>query len=116
MRVWRCGVGPLNAPDVRLFRSPTVLDGSGTYRRLPHEITWTDAKKGDVILALLLDERGNGPATVKLLQFWHVIEVDDDTLDVEFNNLVGAGADGEEIYDRFVGMLGLPPGTRGQRL
>ena len=113
--IWDCWVGPANAPDVRLFRSPTVLDGSGTYERLPHEIRWTDAKKGDVILALLIDERDDIPTTVDVLQFWHVLEVDDDTLHVEVNNIVGSAADGEYVYDRFAGLLGLPPGTHGER-
>lgn len=112
--IWECWVGPTNASEVRLFRSPTVLDGSGTHYRLPHEITWTDAQKGDLILAILIDERGSIPSSVFVLQFWHVLEIEDDSLLVEVNNLVGSAADGEYIYDRFAGLLGLPPGTYGE--
>lgn len=40
--LFECTVSDLNAGDLRLFRAPTVHDGSGTYKRLPHEITLND--------------------------------------------------------------------------
>ena len=77
--IWDCWVGPDNARYVRLFGAPTVLDGSGTYKRLPHEVKWTDVRKGDVVLALMLDEEDGDTTTIDVLQFWHVLEVDEDT-------------------------------------
>lgn len=82
--------------------------------RLPHEITWGDAKKGDVILAILIQKAAGTSATIDVLQFWHVLEVKADELHVEVNNIVGSAADGEWIYDRFAGFLGLPPGKYGE--
>ena len=104
--LWRCGVGPTNAEDTRLFRAPNVLDGSDACWGSLQEISWTDAEPGDVIFALYLNERIGFPSTIPLLQFWHVLEVQDDTWLVEVNCIAGSGSDGQYVYDRMVGLLG----------
>ena len=110
--IWRLGVGPINASEVRIFRAPTALNTGRPCEQSLREINWTDAKKGDLILALCLDPQDSAPAAVHVLQFWRVLDADDDVLEVEANILVGAGADGEYIYDRIAGLLGLPLGTQ----
>jgi hypothetical protein len=82
---------------------------------MPHEIAWADVREGDIVLAVAIDESERFPATISCLQFWHVLEVEEDLLHIEVNSLVGSSADGENIYDRFAGLLGLPPGTHGER-
>lgn len=42
--------------DVILFRAPVVLDGSGTYKRLPHQIRWEHVQPGDAIIAISIDD------------------------------------------------------------
>jgi hypothetical protein len=108
-----CWVGDANAPDLRLFRAPTVHDSSGTHKRLPHEISWHDLRKDDMIVALQTEEVGPSDRVISVLQFWRVLEVRDGEARVLVNNLVGCGEDGEFVYDRLVGLVGLPPSTRG---
>jgi hypothetical protein len=114
--LFECSVGPDNADGVQLFRAPTVLDGSGTHQRLPHSITWEDMRSGDRIVAIRFVDLGNGVRVIDILQFWHVLEKGEggDTFRVEINNIVGGGGDGEFVYDRIAGLLGLPPGERRQ--
>ena len=99
---------PWRAGGVQLFRAPTVLDGNG----FPQQIGWEDIRKGDALLAVLFDDLA-GIRIILVLQFWHVIEVEDsESFRIEVNNIVGSASDGEYVYDRFAGLLGLPPGER----
>src|SRR5689334_10684980 len=97
----------------RLFRAPTVHDGSGTHKRLPHEIRWDEAQVGDVLLALLTDEMeredGGTMEVMFTLQVWRVLKVNGEELTVLVKNLVGMAADGEFVYDRLAGLVGAPP-------
>lgn len=111
-KLYECWVSPSsNATDVRLFRAPIINDGSGDYRRLPHEITWNDLSVGDVVLAIQIGEiPSKGTNVIDVLQFWHVLERRaDDEFRIRVNNLVGMAGDGEYVYDRMAGLLGLPP-------
>jgi hypothetical protein len=112
--LWKCWVGPHNTEGTKLFRAPAVLDGSGTHRRLPHQVGWGDLKVGDLVIALLIDTAGSGPEVIFVLQFWRVLEVEEerDSVRVEINNIVGSAADGEFVYDRIAGLVGAPPSVR----
>lgn len=112
--LWECWVGPHNAEETKLFRAPTVLDGSGTHRRLPHRVSWGELTVGDLVIALLSDTVPSGPKVMFILQFWRVIEVEEggDSVRVVVNNIVGSAADGEFVYDRIAGLVGAPPSTR----
>ena len=107
--LFECTVSDLNAGDLRLFRAPTVHDGSGTYKRLPHEITLNDLRADDMVVALHINERGNEKTTISNLQFWRVLEAQHGEARILVNNLVGSSGDGEYVYDRLAGMVGLPP-------
>jgi hypothetical protein len=111
--LFECVVSASNAPDVRLFRAPTVHNASGTHKRLPHEVTWDDLRQEDLILALQIEELGNGIRIVSILQFWHVLEAKDGEARVMVNNIVGSAGDGEFVYDRLAGLVGMPPSTGG---
>ena len=112
--LWDCWVGPDNTEGTKLFRAPTVLDGSGTHKRLPHRVQWGDLKVGDLVIALLTDTVASGPDVLFVLQFWRVLEVEEggDSVRVAINNIVGSAADGEYVYDRIAGLVGAPPSVR----
>ena len=109
--LFECWVSDSNAPDVHLFRAPTVLNGSGTHERLPHKVNWKDLCTGDKIIAIQIDSVGSGIEVLSILQLWHVLEVVEGEARVMVNNIVGSGGDGEYVYDRLAGLLGLPPST-----
>jgi hypothetical protein len=110
--LFECWVSGANAPNVRLFRAPTVLDGSGTHKRLPHEVTWEDLRRKDVVVALQEEVLSSGKCVIAVLQLWDVLEARNGEARVLVNNLVGSAADGEFVYDRLAGLVGRPPSTR----
>ena len=106
--LFECVVSGANAPDVRLFRAPTVYDGSGTHLRLPHGVRWEDLKKDDIVIALTTEELDDSTRIITALQFWHVLEAKDGEATVLVNNIVGSAADGASVYDRLAGLVGRP--------
>ena len=107
----KCAVGPNNVgADVLLFRAPVIRDGSGSYKRLPHQIQWEHVQIGDAIIALATHCGPAGQKIIDLLQFWNVVDQEDEvTFWVEINNIVGMAGDGEYVYNRIASMVGLPP-------
>jgi hypothetical protein len=112
--LWKSWVGPLNAEGIKMFRAPKVLDGSGSDQWLPHRVEWRDLKVGDLVIALLTKTLAADTEVMFVLQFWRVLEVADEgeSVHVEINNIVGAAADGEYVYDRIAGLVGAPPSVR----
>jgi hypothetical protein len=96
---------------VRLFRAPIVTDASGDHRRLPHEITKAELSVGDLVLAIGIGTIADGVCVIEKLEFWHVVKRLDSEYEfvVRINSLVGMGAYGDTIYDKFAAMLKLPP-------
>lgn len=109
--LFECWVSDSNAPDIHLFRAPTVLDGRGTHKRLPHKVAWRDLSPDDKIIALKIDSVGSGIEVLSILQFWHVLEVREGEARAMVNNIVGSSGDGEYVYDSLAGLLGLQPST-----
>lgn len=109
--LFECWVSDSNAPDVQLFRAPTTLDGSGTHTRLPHRVAWDDLRANDLVIALQLGDLPGSKQVVDVLQIWHVLEVSNREARVMVNNIVGSAADGEFVYDRLAGLVGVPPST-----
>ena len=107
----RCAVGPNNVgPDVLLFRAPVIRDGSGSYKRLPHQIQWEHVQVDDAIIAVSLRDGPSGQKIMDILQFWSVVDQEDEeTFWVEVNNVVGMAGDGEYVYNRIASLVGLPP-------
>lgn len=110
--LFECWVDGNTASATRLFRAPTVLDGSGTHKRLPHEVGWDDPREGDLVVAVQIEEVGPTATVIAVLQFWHVLEARDGEARVLVNNLVGSAGDAESVYDRLAGLVGMPPSTR----
>lgn len=96
---------------VRLFRVPIVMDGSGDSRRLPHEIAWEDISVGDLLIAVSIQVAAVH-SLIDILQVWHVLRRESDGFVIRMNNFVGMAGDGEYVYDRIAGLVGLPPFTR----
>ncbi len=107
----KCAVGPNNCGrDILLFRAPVVRDGSGSYKRLPHQIQWEHIQVGDAIIALSLSKGPSAQEIIDILQFWNVVgQEDEETYWVEVNNVAGMAGDGEYIYNRIAALVGLPP-------
>jgi hypothetical protein len=104
-----CTVGPMNVgEDVMLFRAPVVLDGSGTHKRLPQQVQWEHIQEGDAIFAIAIDASFDSPI-IDTLQFWRVIRKDDEeSFTVQVNNIVGMGANGQQVYEQMAILVGLP--------
>src|SRR5690349_19184492 len=109
--LFECVVSAANASDVQLFRAPTVHDGSGTHLRLPHQISWRDLKKDDIVVALLTEGLDDSTRVITTLQFWHVLDANDGEATVLVNNIVGSAGDGAFVYDRLAGLVGRPPSS-----
>ena len=88
---------------VRIFRCPSVYDRECTLQ----EIEPTDARVGDLILAIALNEHDSAPTSIPHLSICRVMQVEDDTLHVEANVIVGCGSDSQYVHDRVAGLLGL---------
>ena len=101
-------VGPNNAPDIRLYRAPTVMDGSGTHLRLPHRVQWDDLRAGDIVIALQIGDMNGNSEAVDILEFWRVISAGSGEAEVMVNHLVGF-TNGEVAYDSLAGMVGADP-------
>ena len=108
-KVW---VSPDRLPsDIILFRAPVILDGSGSYKRLPHQIQWSNLQEGDAVIAMVLGDGPSGQAILDLLQFWTVLSINDDVFEIEVNNIVGMAGDGVYVYNQIAALVGLPPET-----
>ena len=107
-----CAVGPDNCgSDILLFRAPVILDGSGSYKRLPHQVDWSHLQEGDAVIAITFHDGPSSQKVLDVLQFWNVLRRDgQDTLIVSVNNVVGMAGDGQYVYDRIAALAGLPPG------
>jgi hypothetical protein len=103
----KCGVGPDNCgSDIILFRAPVVRDGSGTYKRLPHQVDWRHLQEGDAVIG----EGPSGQQVLHVLQFWQVVlKEDDNVFTVEINNIVGMAGYGDYVYNQIAALVGLPP-------
>jgi hypothetical protein len=106
----RCTVGPDNCGDtIILFRAPVVRDGSGTYKRMPHQIQWQHLQEDDSVIAVDFHDGPSGQKVLHILQFWHVIRrEEDDMFTVDVNNIVGMSADGDYVFKQIGALLGLP--------
>src|SRR5262245_35386919 len=99
-KLYRAKVGPSNAPDLLLFRAPTILDASGYHKRLPHQIDWQHVQMGDLLIAIEMDQRG-GALTIHSLRIMDVVDqLDKETFDVWFTDIVITGASGATVYNR----------------
>jgi hypothetical protein len=109
-RLVECQVGPSNCgDDLLLFRAPVVRDGSGTYKRLPHQVSWEHIQEGDAIIAISLHRGPSGQEVIDILQFWNILRrEDEETFSVAINNVVGMAGDGEYVYNRIASLVGLP--------
>ena len=105
-----CSIGPGNCgKEISLFRAPVILDGSGYYKRLPHQIDWEHVQVGDAIIALSMHKGHSGREVIDILQFWHVLKQEDEgTFRVAVNNVVGMAGDGKYVYNRIAAMVDLP--------
>lgn len=106
-----CWVGPLNCGnDILLFRAPVVRDGSGTYKRLPHQVEWKHLQKDDVVIAMELGDGPSGQKVLDVLQFWRVLRKEgEDECEVEVNNVVGMSGDGDYVYNQMAALVDLDP-------
>lgn len=112
--LFECAVSEINVDSsVMLFRAPTVHDGSGTHKRLPHRIRLDEVQEGDSLIVIDIDRVGEAEIITEL-QFWDVrTKNPDGSLVVHVNNIVGSSGDGEYVYDRIAGLLGKAP-SKGQ--
>lgn len=105
-------VSPDRLPeDIILFRAPVILDGSGSYKRLPHQVQWANLQEGDAVIAMVLGDGPSGQAILDLFQFWNVLSIDDDVFEIEVNNIAGMAGDGVYVYNQIAALVGLPPET-----
>jgi hypothetical protein len=95
--------------DILLFRAPVVRDGSGTYKRLPHQIEWEHLQEGDAVIAMVIGDGPSGQKVIHLLQFWSILKVEDDSFEVEINNIVGMAGYGDYVYNQISALVGMPP-------
>lgn len=109
--LFECCVSDSNLPEIQLFRAPTTLDGSGRHTRLPHRVVWDELRPDDLILALQMCDLPAGAQVIDVLQIWHVLKVSNGEARVMVNNIVGSAANGEFVYDRLAGLVGVPPST-----
>lgn len=107
-KLWDCQVGPDNCGDtIVLFRAPVLRDGSGSYKRLPHEVQWKHLQEGDLVIAMDFHSGPSEQRVLAILQFWQVVEkVDDETFRVLVNNVAGMSGDGDFVYRRMAEMVG----------
>jgi len=95
--LFRTWVSADRCPDVRLFRN-----GDPRYGVLK-PVSWNELRAGDIVVAFGANEN-----CIYVLQFWHVLEVQDGcAAEVFINNIVGMAANGQEIGDRLAGLVGL---------
>ena len=109
--LYKCVVGPNNcANGIILFRAPVVLDGSGTYKRLPHQVQWQHLQEGDAVIAIDIGEGPSGQKVLDVMQFWRVLrKEDDESFEVEVNNIVGMAGFGDYVYNQIARLVDLPP-------
>jgi hypothetical protein len=92
-----------------LFRAPTVLDNSGTHKRLPEEIAFEHIQEGDSLIVMQINERSSGLRTLDSLRFIDVVRKEgSDAFEVLINDIVPPGSSGKIVFDRMADMLGKP--------
>jgi hypothetical protein len=111
--LFECVVSGASAPDVRLFRPPTVHDGNSTQAGHLNEVSWKDLNKDDIVVALVIEGIDESTRVISILQIWHVLEISNGEARVLVNHFVGSGANLEFVYDRLAGLVGLLPSTGG---
>ena len=98
----------LHSPSGCWNGAPVSAHDDGVLREIP----WSSVRKGDLLLAVVLNERMLTPASIPYLTFWHVVDVADEFLHVDVNVIAGCGSNAEYVSDRVAGLLGLPPSVR----
>ena len=100
------GSGPITVGTTLSFSAPPVLrDGSGSYKRLPHQVQWEHLQVGDLLVAVRIGDGPSGQSVLDILQFWAVLRIEGDSFEVEINNVVGMSGGGDYVYRKMAELV-----------